>query len=57
MLAWAVTFLGLALLGAIFGVIAAGPLGLVVFIIFLIAAIVSYVRHLRAQRDQGPHVP
>jgi hypothetical protein len=48
MLAWAFTFLSLALLGTFFGLLAAGPLGLLAFLALLGAAGWSVYRHYRS---------
>jgi hypothetical protein len=54
MLAWAFTFLSIALLGTFFGLLAAGPLGLIVFGALLIAAAWLVYRHYRSNIGRSP---
>jgi uncharacterized membrane protein YtjA (UPF0391 family) len=58
MLSWAITFLVIAIIAAVFGFggIAAGAVGIakVLFFLFLIAFVVSMFMHLRGGR--GPRV-
>ena len=50
MLTWAVTFLLIPIFAAVFGFIAVGPAGLVLFGVFFVLFIGALIRHL-AGRD------
>ena len=47
MLTLAFTFLIIAILFGVFGFIAAGPAGTILFFVFLVLAVWSFVRHRR----------
>ena len=50
MLTWAVTFLLIAIFAGIFGMMAAGPVGLILFVVFFAAFIWSMAQYLRGKR-------
>jgi uncharacterized membrane protein YtjA (UPF0391 family) len=56
MLTWAVTFLLIAIFAAVFGFVAAGPAGWVVFVVFFVLFIGSLIRHLTG-RDSHRNEP
>jgi uncharacterized membrane protein YtjA (UPF0391 family) len=53
MLTWAVTFLLIGIFAGVFGFIAAGPAGLILFAVFFALFLWSMVQHRRG-RDRGP---
>jgi uncharacterized membrane protein YtjA (UPF0391 family) len=54
MVTWIFVFLALAILGGILGLVAAGPLGPILFFVFLALFVVSLFVHRRRRKQQWP---
>ncbi|HYG55495.1 MAG TPA: hypothetical protein VD965_09375 [Burkholderiales bacterium] len=52
MLTWVITFFLLALVAGTVGMIAAGPVGLILFVVFLAAAVWSLIQYMRERRQR-----